>query len=217
MCEKNVTSSKAYAATRPAGELRDVPDDLLNEQQPVRDATVAGRTYFDVDAAIEALRIHKPQAYFMDFETVQFAVPVWNGTRPYQQIPFQFSLHRVETEGALSYSEFPDLSGEDPSNDVAEALTQNCGDKGPAFVFRSTSEKALIHDLIGRFPQLAVSLSAITRRMVDQLPVVRAHYYHPAQQGGWSIQDVMPAACPHLGYDYLGGRAGRSHGHGGVS
>jgi len=197
---------KAYVAAHPAGELRDVPDDLLNEQQKrVKDATVSGRTFFDVEGATKALRAHKPPAYFMDFETIQFAVPIWKGTRPYQQIPFQFSVHTVGPRGALAQEGFLDLSSEDPSKNFAEALVQACGDEGPVFVFNAGFEKARIRDLMERFPRLAGPLRAISNRIVDLLPVVRDHYYHPAQLGSWSIKDVLPAACPDLSYDDLGG------------
>ena len=83
-------------------DLRHVPDEELNErQQLVRDHTIAGTTYFDAAGAAADLARHKLPACFLDFETVNLAVPIWKGTRPYQQVPFQFSLHKVDAKGAL--------------------------------------------------------------------------------------------------------------------
>ena len=159
----------------------------------------------DVQGATQVLRTHKPPAYFMDFETIRFAVPIWEGTRPYQQIPFQFSVHRVDLRGTLSHEAFIDLSGEDPSQDFAAALTRVCGEEGPVFVFNASFEKARIRELMERFPGLADRLSGINNRVVDLQPIVRDHFYHPDQHGSWSLKDVLPAACADLRYDALAG------------
>ena len=69
-----------------------------------------------------------------------FAVPIWKGTRPYQQIPFQFSCHALSPTGELSHSEFLDLSGDDPSEPFAEALIAACAQVGPVFVYNAGFE-----------------------------------------------------------------------------
>ena len=75
-------------------DLRNVPDDLLNaRQQRVKNHTLANTVFFDAAGAAADLSVHSLPAYFLDFETIQFAVPIWKGTRPYQQNTFQFSLH----------------------------------------------------------------------------------------------------------------------------
>ena len=187
-------------------DLRDVPDDLLNDKQlRVKKAALSGRTFFDKTAAAQALAPHKLPAYFMDFETIQFAVPIWKGTRPYQQIPFQFSVHRLSRTGKLAHQSFLDLSGEDPSHGFAKALLEACGETGPVFAYNAGFEKSRIQELATRFPRLAVALSALAERVVDLLPVARAHYYHPDQEGSWSIKAVLPSLCPDLDYTQLDG------------
>lgn len=187
-------------------ELRDVPDQLLNDRQRrVKAVTLSGRTYFDQQAAAQALAGHKLPAYFMDFETIQFAVPIWKGTRPYQQIPFQFSVHRLSRTGKLEEQAFLDLSGRDPSRTFAEGLIMACGERGPIFVYNAGFETARIRELAERFPRLAQALLALNERVVDLLPVAREHYYHPSQQGSWSIKAVLPALCPDLNYGDLDG------------
>jgi hypothetical protein len=187
-------------------ELRDVPDELLNDkQQRVKTVTLSGKPYFDQKAAAQTLAAHKLPAYFLDFETIQFAVPIWKGTRPYQKIPFQFSVHRLSRTGKLGQQAFLDLTGNDPSKAFADALIAACGQRGPIFVYNAGFETAQIRELSERFPRLAKSLLALNERVVDLLPVARDHYYHPAQQRSWSIKAVLPALCPDLNYGDLNG------------
>lgn len=187
-------------------ELRDVPDELLTQkQQRVKSVTVSGMTYFDQAGAVDVLSPYKLPAYFLDFETIQFAVPIWKGTRPYQQIPFQFSLHRLSRTGKLEQQAFLDLSGDDPSRAFAETLIDMCGERGPIFVYSAAFETSRIRDLAERFPRLRKSLLVLNDRVVDLLPVAREHYYHPSQHGSWSIKKVLPAVCPDLDYQQLDG------------
>lgn len=188
------------------GELCDVPDELLNERQlRVKHCTLNDETWFDAQGAAADLAPHKLPGYFLDFETVQFAVPIWKGTRPYQQIPFQFSVHRLSRSGKLEHREFLDLSGKDPSKKFAEALIEACDQRGPVFVYNAAFETTRIKELADRFPKLKKPLLAINERIVDLLKVAEARYYHPSQQGSWSIKKVLPAIAPDLRYDALDG------------
>ncbi len=197
---------QAYIEKHGVIELRDVPDDLLNDRQRrVKDVTLSGKAWFDAKAAAEVLAQHKLPAYFMDFETIQFTVPIWKGTSPYQQIPFQFSLHRLSRTGKLEQRAFIDLSGRDPSRAFAEALISACGEQGPIFVYNAGFESARIRELSERFPRLAKPLRALNERVVDLLPVAREYYYHPAQQGSWSIKAVLPTLCPDINYGDIEG------------
>lgn len=187
-------------------DLRKVPDEHLNEMQKrVKQCSISGEPYFDAKGAAADLERHGSPAYFLDFETVSFAVPIWKGTRPYQQIPFQFSLHRVDETGAVAHSHFLDLTGEDPSEAFARSLIDHCGDVGPVFVYNAAFESTRIRELATRIPDSASALEAITKRIVDLLPIARNRYYHPSQRGSWSIKAVLPALCPELSYDHLAG------------
>ncbi|WP_374499728.1 DUF2779 domain-containing protein [Pseudoxanthomonas sp.] len=187
-------------------DLRDVPDDLLNDKQlRVKKAALSGQPFFDESGAAQALEPYKLPAYFMDFETIQFAVPVWQGTRPYQQIPFQFSVHRLSATGTLSHHSFLDLSGEDPSLGFAKALLATCDEPGPVFTYNAPFEKSRIQELAMRFPPFATALVGLVDRVVDLLPVAREHYYHPEQEGSWSIKSLLPSLCPDLDYAQLDG------------
>lgn len=199
-------SIKAHFAEHGITELRDVPDDLLNPtQQRVKAATLSGQPFFDQHAAAQALAAHRLPGYFIDFETIQFAVPIWPGTRPYQQIPFQFSMHRLGRTGQATHQEFLGLDGADPSRAFAQALLAACGQHGPVFVYNAAFEQRILRELAERLPGMAAALMALHERVVDLLPVARQHYYHPSQQGSWSIKAVLPALCPGLRYDDLDG------------
>lgn len=188
------------------GELCDVPDELLNERQlRVKHCTLNDETWFDAEGAAADLAPHKLPGYFLDFETVQFAVPIWKGTHPYQQIPFQFSVHRLSRSGKLEHREFLDLSGKDPSRKFAECLIGACGARGPVFVYNAAFEMMRIKELAKRFPKLGKSLLAINDRIVDLLPVAENRYYNPSMEGSWSIKKLLPAIAPDLRYDQLEG------------
>ena len=187
-------------------DLRQVPDVLLNPTQlRVKSQSLSGMAWFDSAGAAKALKAHRLPAYFLDFETIQFPVPVWAGTRPYAQIPFQFSLHKLSKAGALKHRQFLDLSGDDPSKAFAEALIAECGPSGPIFVYNAGFEKARIKEAAARFRLLRARLLALIDRVVDLLPVAQAHFYHPSQEGSWSIKKVLPSLVPELRYDQLDG------------
>ena len=197
---------RAQLAENGVDDLRGVADEVLNEfQLRVKQHTLTNTVFFDAAGAAADLAPNGFPACFLDFETIQFAVPIWKGTRPYQQIPFQFSLHQVTDSARLSHRAFLDLSGNDPSESFARALIAACDENGPIYVYNAGFETARISELAGRYPRLASRLLAINARVVDLLPIARERYYHPAQQGSWSIKNVLPAAVPELSYEALAG------------
>lgn len=187
-------------------DLRDVPDDLLGAlQSRVKQSSITGEAYFDAAGAAADLTPFGFPAYFLDFETTMFAVPIWKGTRPYQQLPFQFSLHVLAECGDLQHHNFLDLTADDPSGACAQALVDLCGDRGPVFAYNAGFECGVMRELANRFPEFAPALKTIVNRVVDLFPIARNRYYHPSQHGRWSLKAVLPAAVPELSYADLGG------------
>lgn len=187
-------------------DLREVPDGKLSAvNRMIKTQSLTGEAWFDAKGAAADLKPHKGTAYFLDFETIGFGVPIWKGTRPYQQLPFQFSLHVVSSGGGIEHHDFLDLSGEDPSEAFARALIDHCGTTGPVFVYNAGFENGVMRGLAGSFPHLSPGLLAIVDRVVDLLPIARNRYYHPSQHGSWSIKAVLPAVCPDLAYESLEG------------
>lgn len=126
--------------------------------------------------------------------------------QPYQQICFQFSLHTLGSDDELDHKEFIDLSGNNPSEAFAKSLIDACGDSAHAiFVYNATFEKTRISELAQNFPDLSDQLLRINSRIIDLQPITKNRYYHPSQQGSWSIKKVLPALVPELNYADLDG------------
>jgi hypothetical protein len=199
-------SRRAAVEAEESDDLREIPDELLTAMQlRVKQACVSGETYFDAEGAASDLASHGFPAYFLDFETAMFAVPIWKGTRPFQKIPFQFSLHILNGVGSLQHHGFLDLSGGDPSRTCAQSLVDLCGEQGPVFAYNAGFEKMVMRNLAERFPDLAPALESIVNRVEDLKPIARNRYYHPSQGKSWSLKSVLPAAIPELSYDQLDG------------
>lgn len=197
---------KVLIEANPSLELADVPDDLLNELQTrTKSHTLSNTLFFDQKGAARALAKHRLPAYFLDFETIQITIPIWKGMHPYQQIPFQYSVHQLSRKLELSHRDFIDLSGKDPSEAFATSVIEAMGEKGPIFVYNAAFEMARIRELAGRFPRLKKRLLALNVRVVDLLPIAREYYYHPSQEGSWSIKQLLPAIAPDLRYEELEG------------
>jgi hypothetical protein len=125
------------------------------------------------------------------------------GTRPYQTIPFQWSLHRVDSEGAVSHQEFLADGDLDPRRQFAETLIAALRRaKWPIIVY-SSYEQTRLMELARAFPDLKRPIAAIVRRLSDLLPIVRGGLYHPGFEFSSSIKNVAPALCPDVTYDDL--------------
>lgn len=187
-------------------DIRDIPDGVLTnpKQERVRQATVTGKALLHAGAAGLLAKLGWPR-YYLDFETIQFAVPIWKDTRPYQQLPFQWSCHVQRKDGSLEHREFLDLSGGDPTRAFADALVTAVGKRGPIVVYNQLFESGRIGELAQRYKDLAPALEAIRERLVDLLPITRDNYYHPAMKGSWSIKAVLPTIAPDLDYKNLSG------------
>jgi len=189
-------------------DLRDVPGDRLTKpnHQKIWRSTMSGQPELD-SAAAGAMGQYPHPRYFLDFETIAFAVPIWAGTRPYQQIPFQWSCHIEREDGSLEHRQFLDTSGEPPMRKAAQSLIDVLGSSGPIFAY-SSFEAARIAELVQMLPDLASKLQEIGARIVDLLPLARRFYYHPDMMGSWSIKYVLPTIEPGLDYGSLEFRDG---------
>ena len=136
--------------------------------------------------------------YSLDFETFQPAVPPFDGVRPYQQIPTQYSLHVLREPGAeLEHHEFLAEAGKDPCRAVAERLVADIPMGVCTLAYNMTFEKGRISELAAAFPDLSEHLLAINAGMDDLLkPFSSGAYYARAMGGSNSIKRVLPALFP---------------------
>ena len=168
--------------------ISDIPDGFpLNPvQQRVRAAWRAGALQVDAGLAT-VLAALGPPADYLDFETAVPAIPLYPGTRAYQQVPFQWSLHRLRGDGRIEHLEFLAEGAADPRAVFAESLIRALREpNGPVIVW-SGFEKRMLRELADVLPQHASALRALKGRIVDLLPVARQHVYHPGFGGGFSI------------------------------
>lgn len=140
--------------------------------------------------------------YYIDFETLNPAIPLWTGTRPYQQVPFQWSCH-TETPELLQHTAFLADGTGDPRRPFIETLLDTIGEDGPVIVYHAPFERARLQECAQAFPELAPRIQSIITRIFDLLPLSRVHYYHPDMRGSWSIKAVLPTIAPELSYEGL--------------
>ncbi|MCD8295731.1 MAG: DUF2779 domain-containing protein [Clostridia bacterium] len=154
--------------------------------------------YVDTDSLQRFLSgMHYPM-YFLDFETFMTCIPMYDGLRPYRQVPFQYSLHILESEGApLVHKEFLAGEDEDPRRAIAESLVQTIPADATLIAYNMAFEKGRIKELAEFFPDLAEHLMKIHDSFVDLLEPFQKGYVYNRQMGGsFSIKSVLPALFP---------------------
>ncbi len=139
---------------------------------------------------------------FLDFETINPAVPVWDGCHPYDNVPVQFSCHRLERDGSHTHSSWLADGRGDPRPAIAAALVEACAGAGAVVAYNAGFEKTCLKGLGAALGgKTARAMDDIASRLVDLLPLVRDHVYHPAFGGSFSLKSVLPALVDGLGYE----------------
>jgi len=184
-------------------DVRDIPDGMLTNERHITvwQATRTNLAFVSPMLKTEFAKLPYPR-FYLDFETINFVIPRWAGTRPHQQLPFQWSCHVERQSGDLEHREFLDTSGNAPMRAFAESLIVAVETDGPIIVY-GTFESTVIKGLIEFYPDLENPLNDILDRLVNLLPWLQNHYYHPAMKGSWSIKAVLPTIAPHLDYSQL--------------
>ena len=180
-------------AGRPA--IADLPPADLNPMQRIQQRTVqTGRPHVSpADLRTWLTGLEYP-LYCLDFETVGAAVPLLDGTRPYQQVPFQLSLHIVDGPGVVPvHIEYLADTPADPRPGLVSALA-TIGPVGTILAYNMSFERRVIADLADAFPAAAHHLRALHGRFQDLMTPFRAFWYHhPGQRGSCSLKSVLPA------------------------
>jgi len=181
-----------------------IPPDfgLTANQSTIRAVVISGVPSVAPDLA-RLLRPFGPPACYLDFEAMMPAVPLYEGTRPYQALPFQWSLHEMAADGGLTHRAFLADAGRDPRRPFAVSLIEALADSDLPIIVYSPYEMTRLRELAAQFPDLAPALDAVMAKLVDLLPVVRGGICHPASPYGNSIKTIAPALKPGFGYDDL--------------
>ena len=168
------------------------------QNMQVEHATQTLPDHIDIDGIRKFLSTLTYPIYFLDFETMQPVIPEIVGTKPYQQIPFQYSLHYIETEGGeIKHKEFLAESGTDPRRAIAESLCKDIPEDVCVLAYNKGFECGRINELANTFPDLRNHLMNIHYNMKDLLDPFRSgYYYNKAIGGSFSIKSVLPALFP---------------------
>jgi hypothetical protein len=185
--------------------IDDVPLDypgLTVAQRTVCSLVKSGEPRFVGDVAASLSALEYP-VHFVDFETFSSALPLYAGTRPWQQVPFQWSDHVLHESGDLEHREFLYEGRGDPRPAFAESLLATLGDSGSVVVY-TAFESSRLRELAEAFPEFADAIASVQARIFDLAQTVRAHVQHPDCLGRTSIKVVLPALVKDLSYDGLG-------------
>lgn len=153
----------------------------------------------EIEPIIELLNSLKYPLYFIDFETFQLAIPEYDGTKPYQQLSFQYSLHIVKEEGAeIQHKEFlAEIDDKDFLRHFAESMIKDIDKDGSVIVYNKGFEHSRINELAKLYPDLKDELLRINNNIVDFLPPFKKRqFYMREMQGSASIKKVLPALYP---------------------
>lgn len=183
--------------------LKDIPPEfkLSRGQQKIQiNAAKTGKPHINKENIKKFLKKLQYPIYYFDFETINSALPLFDHSHPYQQVPFQYSLHIQEKPGAEpKHVSFLAKSDKDPRHDLLKSLKDNLGKKGTILVYYESFEKSVLKKLEMIFPKEKKWIESIIDRIEDLFePFGAFDYYNPSQKGSASIKKVMPALVPKL-------------------
>ncbi len=167
--------------------------DVSKAQQPMID-------YAQIKSALDDLVY---PLYFLDYETVSTAIPLYNSCTPFQQIPFQYSLHILrEPGGELEHYEYLGRDGKhSPVPELVASLRSQIGKSGSVLVWHESFEKKRNEEMARDVPMYAEFLNDINHRVFDLEHVfLRQHFVHPGFNGSTSIKAVLPVLAPNHSY-----------------
>jgi len=182
--------------------IHDIPENYPLTERLRRACTSVqmGEPWYRPEIGEELSKLKYP-LYFADFETVNPALPRFAGMRPYDQIPFQWSVHVQRQPGAApEHCEFLATDESDPRTAFISALCDALGDRGSIVVYHQQFESQRLSDLASWLPEFSGRINKIQQRLWDLLPIVRDHVYHPAFGGSYSLKSVLPALVPEMSY-----------------
>jgi hypothetical protein len=186
--------------------IKDIPDDypLSSSQFLQVDAEKSGDKKIDKNQIRHFLDSIQHPIYFLDFESIQPAVPMFDESRTYQQIVFQYSLHILNDKDELIHKEFLADANGDPRFSFLKKLINDLGEEGVIVVYNKTFEVGRLMELSRDFPSYKPSIDLIINRIEDLMtPFSRKHYYVREMNGSYSIKSVLPALVPRFSYDNL--------------
>ncbi|MCQ2794418.1 MAG: DUF2779 domain-containing protein [Bacilli bacterium] len=158
---------------------------------------------YDKTMLSKFLKSVKYPLYHLDFETMNEAIPPYDNTKPYEQLPFQYSLHIEMSQGGTCIHKEYLGAKLDCIRELAEQLVNDIPMNVCSIAYHSSTEKGIIRMLAKKYPDLSEHLLNIADHMIDLLdPFKKGYFYHEKQGNSNSIKYVMPALCPEMELAY---------------
>ncbi|EKQ67412.1 protein of unknown function DUF2779,protein of unknown function DUF83 [Leptolyngbyaceae cyanobacterium JSC-12] len=176
---------------------------LSDNQRSYVNSVFSGQPVLDEAAIAASLAELVYPIHFFDFEAQNPAIPRFNGLKPYEQFPFQYSCHILYPNGHVEHREYLHTATSDPRPPLIAALTKDVTAIGSVVVYHQSFEASLLQKLAQAFPAYAIHLESIATRLWDLEDIFKNHYKHPAFQGSTSIKNVLPVLVPDLSYKAL--------------
>jgi len=190
-------------------EITDIPDDMqLSESQTNQiQAAKTGKTIIDKESIGITLNKLEYPLYFLDYETYASAIPLFDGTSPYQQVCFQYSLHIIRSKGSkVEHYEYLHKEQDNPVPKLLMSMQQHIGDGGSVIVWYKPFEMTRNEEMGNQFPKYSKFLESVNNRVFDLMNIFKKQYYvHPAFRGSCSIKNVLPVLVPSLNHKNLEG------------
>ena len=187
--------------------FKDVPDsfDLNDGQRLAVLVEKNGKTVLDKAQIKKFLGKIKYPLYHIDFETIQPGLPIFDNSRPYQQVPFQLSIHVQAKAGAAPrHLEYLGDGKIDPRPGLISFMLEHIGPKGTLLAYNASFEAKRIEELARDFPEAGDALLALIDRFEDLMkPFQQRAYVHPQCHGRFSLKKVLPALIPDMTYEGL--------------
>jgi hypothetical protein len=177
-------------------KLADVPAEELNDKQLLQVRSHgSGEAFIDQAAISEFISKISFPIYFLDFETIGPAIPVYDNSRPYQEVPFQYSLDVIKEKGAApAHYDYLAPGDVDPRPEVLRLLKEQLGGSGSIIAYSANFEMKVIKNAAEIYRDYAAWADRVNERFVDLLePFKNFAYYHPGQEGSASLKQVLPA------------------------
>ena len=182
--------------------IGEIPSDFpLNEIQTRQRTAIQDKRLVAEPGLARALAAYRYPIAMLDFETINPALPQWDGCSPFGKVPVQFSVHILDESGSVSHHACLAQGQGDPRPPIAEALAQVLPGVATILAWNAPFEKQCLSILADSAPEHAPALNDARAKVQDLLPVVRNHLYHPGFNGSFGIKSVVAALLPEMAYD----------------
>ncbi len=191
-------------------KLEDIPADfpLTHRQKTFVDRMTENQAHLDQGLLLDLFSHLQYPLYFFDVETYSSAIPRFAGLHPYERCVFQYSCHRLNSDGSLEYFQYLHTEESDPRLPLLMSLLGHIGDRGSVVVYNHSFERGVLQQLAASYPNYGTRINNIIDRLWDLQVVFKKAYFHPGFHGSHSLKKVLPVLVPSLSHQNLAIKSG---------